>query len=49
MGEVKCVSSLVRALVKDIEVEDNAAFLFEFENGAVGVVEASWSNMPSMD
>lgn len=48
IGEVKCVSSLVRTLVKNIEVEDNVAALLEFENGAIGVVEASWSSIPGM-
>lgn len=49
IGEVKCVSSLVRTLVKNIDVDDNSASLFEFKNGAIGVVEASWSNIPDIN
>ncbi len=48
IGEVKCVTSLVRTLVKNIEVEDNVASLLEFENRAIGVVECSWSSTPDM-
>jgi len=49
IGEVKRISALVKTLVKNIGVEDNVASLFEFENGAIGVVEASWSTTPTMN
>ena len=43
MGNVKSVSGNIRTLTHDIEGEDVAAATLEFENGALGTIEASTS------
>lgn len=49
MGVPRVVSGLTKTLTHDIEVEDTAAALLEFENGAIGVVEAATSAYPGFD
>jgi len=46
MGPVKRVQSCVRTLVHNIEGEDTVAAVLEFENGALGVIEATTSVYP---
>lgn len=48
-GPVKNIKSTVKTLVHDIEVEDTAVALLEFENGALGVIEASTAAYPGFD
>lgn len=49
MGPVKQVTSVVRTLLHDIEVEDAVAASLEFENGAIGVITASTATAPGYD
>ena len=49
MGDAKVVQGRAKTLVHDIEVEDTAAALLEFENGALGVIEATTSCYPGFD
>lgn len=44
MGEVRSVRALTATRRPDIDVVDNATALFEFENGATGVLELSWTS-----
>ncbi len=46
VGMPKRIKSMTGTLVHDIEVEDTALALLEFENGALGVVEATTSVTP---
>lgn len=46
MGPVKTVFGRTKTLVRKIEVEDTAAALLEFENGATGVIQATTSVYP---
>ena len=48
-GEIKSVQSNVRTLVHDIEVEDTSVAVLEFENGALGVIEAATSAYPGFN
>lgn len=48
-GEIKSIQSNVRTLVHDIEVEDTAVAVLEFENGALGVIEAATSTYPGFN
>ncbi len=48
MGPVKSVAALTRTLVHDIEVEDTAVALLEFENGALGNLIGTTSVQPAM-
>lgn len=48
-GDVKNVRSIKRTLVHDIEVEDTAIALLEFENGAVGMIEATTGAYPGFN
>lgn len=48
-GGVKRVQSSVRTLIHDIEVEDTAAAICEFESGALGVIEATTSVYPGFN
>jgi len=43
VGEVKEVIGISDTLVKDIEVDDNAVAALKFQNGAIGVLEVSWT------
>jgi len=49
MGPVKDIHSKTRTLVHDIEVEDSAVAILEFENGALGVIEGATSIYPGLD
>jgi len=46
MGPVRSVSALTRTLTRNIEVEDSAAAVLEFENGALGTLQASTTCFP---
>ena len=46
VGEGKLISSKIKTIVHDIEVEDTAIALFEYDCGALGVVEASTCASP---
>lgn len=46
MGPVKSVFAHTRTLARDIEVEDTAAALIDFENGALGVIQGTTSIYP---
>ncbi len=46
MGPVRSVFAYTRTLSRKIEVEDTAAALLEFENGALGVIQATTSIYP---
>jgi UDP-N-acetyl-2-amino-2-deoxyglucuronate dehydrogenase len=48
MGPVKSVYALTKTLVHDIEAEDTAAALLEFESGAIGVIEGTTSIYPDL-
>jgi predicted dehydrogenase len=48
MGPVKRVYARMGALVHDVEVEDTVVATLEYENGALGVVEATTASMPGM-
>jgi UDP-N-acetyl-2-amino-2-deoxyglucuronate dehydrogenase len=48
MGPVRSIVARCRTAAHQIEVEDIATALLEFENGAVGVLEASTSIYPGM-
>ena len=48
-GDIKTVQSNVRTLVHDIEVEDTSVAVLEFENGALGVIEAATSAYPGFN
>ena len=48
-GDIKSVQSNVRTLIHDIEVEDTAVAVLEFENGALGVIEAATSTYPGFN
>ena len=49
MGPVKEIQSKIRTLVHDIEVEDTALAILEFENGALGLIEGTTSIYPGFD
>lgn len=49
VGKVKNVSSIVRTLSHNIEVEDMAVANLEFENGALGIITASTAVPPGFD
>jgi UDP-N-acetyl-2-amino-2-deoxyglucuronate dehydrogenase len=46
LGPIARVSGRVATRFHDIEVEDTAAAVLEFDNGAVGVLEASTASYP---
>lgn len=48
-GPIKNIQSCVRTLVHDIEVEDTAVAIAEFESGAIGVIEATTSVYPGFN
>ena len=49
VGPIKNLNSICRTLVHDIEVEDTAVAVVEYENGALGVIEATTAANPSYD
>jgi len=48
MGPVKTIFAHTRTLVRKIEVEDTAAAVLEYENGALGVIQATTSIYPGL-
>ncbi len=46
VGPVKTVSGVCKTLVRDIEVEDTASLVVEYENGAIGVIQGTTSVEP---
>lgn len=46
MGPVKSVFAHAKTLARNIEVEDTAAALLEYENGAIGVIQGTTSVFP---
>lgn len=46
MGVVKSVFGFARTLARDIEVEDTASAVVEFQNGALGVIQGTTSVSP---
>ncbi len=46
MGGIDSITGTVKTLIKDIEVEDTAAAVFTFKNGALGTVSASVATYP---
>lgn len=46
MGRVKKVSAFTRTLARNIEVEDTASAIVEYENGAIGVIQGTTSIYP---
>ena len=46
MGPVECVSAITRTLARNIEVEDTAVAILEFENGALGQIVGTTSVCP---
>ncbi|GAH41264.1 unnamed protein product, partial [marine sediment metagenome] len=46
LGRVKSVQANIRTIVKNIQVDDNAVLLFEFDSGALGYVEVGWTSKP---
>lgn len=49
MGPVKSITAHAAPLVRDIEVEDTAVAIVEYENGALGVIEGTTSVCPGMN
>ena len=47
MGKPVSVMGYAKTLLRDIEVEDTAAAAIEFENGSVGVIDATVCSVPS--
>ena len=45
-GPVKCVAARTGTLLHNIQVEDTAAAVLEFDNAALGVIEATTSSYP---
>jgi UDP-N-acetyl-2-amino-2-deoxyglucuronate dehydrogenase len=46
MGEVESVYALARTALVDIEAEDTAVVVLRFQNGALGVIEATTATRP---
>ncbi len=46
MGPVKSISAITRTQTRKVEVEDSAAAVLEFENGALGTVQGSTTCFP---
>ena len=49
MGPVKSISAFARTLARDIEVEDTAVAILEYENGAIGEICATTSVSPGSE
>ena len=45
-GPIVGVSAKAAALVKKIEVDDNALMILEFKSGALGYIEVGWTSKP---
>jgi UDP-N-acetyl-2-amino-2-deoxyglucuronate dehydrogenase len=48
MGPVKNIFAYTRTLARKIEVEDTAVALLEYENGALGIIQATTSIYPGL-
>ena len=48
MGPVKYVHGFTRTLARNIEVEDTASAILEYENGALGVIQGTTSIYPGL-
>lgn len=48
MGGVKAVRAITRTMAHNIEVEDVACSLIEYNNGAIGVIQGSTSAFPGL-
>lgn len=48
MGKPKSVTGYAKTLLRNIEVEDTSCAAIEFENGAIGVIDATVCSKPSM-
>lgn len=46
MGKVKTVSALTKTLVHNIEVEDTACAVVEYESGSIGIIQGTTSVYP---
>ena len=46
VGPVKSVTGMCRTIVRDIEVEDTANVVIEYENGAIGTIQGTTSVEP---
>jgi UDP-N-acetylglucosamine 3-dehydrogenase len=46
IGPIASVQGKTATLIKDIDVDDNALMLLEFENGALGYIEVGWTSRP---
>lgn len=46
MGPISAVTAKTAAIVKRIEVDDNALMLLEFASGALGYIEVGWTSKP---
>ncbi len=46
MGDIRSVSALCKTMVRNIEVEDTACIAVEYENGAIGTIQATTSVVP---
>lgn len=46
MGPVKSISAITKTQTRKVEVEDSAAAILEFENGAVGTIQGSTTCFP---
>lgn len=49
VGPIKHVKSIVKTLYHDIEGEDTAVSVVEYENGALGIIEATTAINPGFD
>ena len=49
LGDAKLLSAKVKTRYHDIEVEDTAVAMLEFEDGALGVIEASTCSSPGFE
>lgn len=49
MGNAKVIGAKTKTLFHDIEVEDTASALLEFDNGALGVIEGSTCSYPGFE
>ena len=48
MGPVKSITALTKTQTRNVEVEDSAVAILEFQNGAVGTLEGSTNLLPRL-
>lgn len=46
MGPVRSVTARASALIRKLEVDDNAVVLLEFKHGAYGYIDVGWTSKP---